>query len=111
MNVTYANFPYLSVILLSCVAGLLIILFIPDERKTLIKCVSAIFSGITLILSAYLFFAQPAQPAHHEHPPLTLGQVDHGVLYPLDQLPSAGHLAGGGLPAREDRAEQEAKTS
>ncbi|MHC1729432.1 MAG: NuoM family protein [Syntrophobacteraceae bacterium] len=51
-----ANFPYLSAILVSCVAGLLAIVFIPAERKELIRQVSAIFSGLTLILSLYLFF-------------------------------------------------------
>ena len=53
----YTNFPYLSAILLSCIVGLLVILFIPEERQTQIKWVSAVFSGITLILSVYLFFA------------------------------------------------------
>jgi len=53
----YADFPYLSIILLSCIVGLLVILFIPEERKTQIKWVSAVFSGITLILSIYLFVA------------------------------------------------------
>ena len=53
----YTNFPYLSTILLSCIVGLLVILFIPEERQTQIKWVSALFSGITLILSVYLFFA------------------------------------------------------
>ena len=53
----YTNFPYLSAILLSCIAGLLVILFIPEERQTQIKWASAVFSGITLILSVYLFFA------------------------------------------------------
>jgi NADH-quinone oxidoreductase subunit M len=57
MQVTYASFPYLSAILLCCVVGLLVIIFIPDERKTLIRWVSAVFSGATLVLSAYLFFA------------------------------------------------------
>ena len=57
MQLTYASFPYLSAILLSCVVGLLAIVFIPEERKTLIRWVSAVFSGITLVLSAYLFFA------------------------------------------------------
>jgi NADH-quinone oxidoreductase subunit M len=57
MQITYAGFPYLSAILLSCVVGLLAIIFIPEDRKTLIKWVSAVFSGITLVLSAYLFFA------------------------------------------------------
>ena len=53
----FANFPYLSAILLSCVVGLLVILFIPDERKMLIKWVSLVSSGITMVLSIYLFFA------------------------------------------------------
>jgi NADH-quinone oxidoreductase subunit M len=53
----YVNFPYLSAILLSCVFGLLVILFMPQNRKTAIKWVSAIFSGVTLVLSLYLFFA------------------------------------------------------
>jgi NADH-quinone oxidoreductase subunit M len=53
----YADFPYLSIILLSCIVGLLVILFIPEERKTQIKWVSAVFSGFTLILSIYLFVA------------------------------------------------------
>ncbi len=57
MHITYAGFPYLSAILLSCVGGLLAIVFIPEDRKVLIRWVSAVFSGITLVLSAYLFFA------------------------------------------------------
>ena len=52
----FANFPYLTAILLSCVVALLVILFIPDERKMLIKWVSLVFSGITMLLSIYLFF-------------------------------------------------------
>jgi NADH-quinone oxidoreductase subunit M len=53
----FANFPYLTTILLSCVLGLLVILFIPEERKMLIKWVSLVFSGITMLLSIYLFLA------------------------------------------------------
>ena len=53
----FANFPYLSAILLSCVVGLLVILFIPAERKMLIKWVSLVSSGIAMMLSIYLFFA------------------------------------------------------
>jgi NADH-quinone oxidoreductase subunit M len=55
MNVKFADFPYLSAILLSCVVGLLVILFIPGERKMLIKKVSLVFSGIPMVLSIYLF--------------------------------------------------------
>ena len=57
MHSAHATFPFLSAILLSCAAGLLAILSIPEERKLLIKQVSAFFSGLTLVLSAYLFFA------------------------------------------------------
>ena len=53
----FANFPFLTAILLSCVVGLMVILFIPDERKMLIKWVSLVFSGIAMVLSIYLFFA------------------------------------------------------
>ncbi len=53
----FTGFPYLSAILLSCVVGLFVILFLPEKRSQQIKWVSAIFSGLTLILSTYLFFA------------------------------------------------------
>jgi NADH-quinone oxidoreductase subunit M len=53
----YADFPYLTAILLSCILGLLIIIFTPEDRTSQIKWVSAVFSGITLILSVYLFVA------------------------------------------------------
>ena len=52
-----SGFPYLSAILLSCVVGLLVILFIPETRAKQIKWVSALFSGIPLVLSAHLFFS------------------------------------------------------
>lgn len=57
MTMQYTQFPYLSAILLSCLLGMLIIMFLPAERKGLIRWVSAIFSGIALVLSAYVFFA------------------------------------------------------
>jgi NADH-quinone oxidoreductase subunit M len=57
MQMEFATFPYLSCILFSCLLGLLIILVLPEERKKEIKWVSAVFSGITLALSLYLFFA------------------------------------------------------
>ncbi len=50
-----ANFPYLSSILLSCLLGLLVILFIPDGHKRLIRWVSVLFSGIALVLTVYVF--------------------------------------------------------
>jgi NADH-quinone oxidoreductase subunit M len=42
---------------LTCLAGFFVILVIPEQRQAQIKWVSAVFSGITLILSVYLFFA------------------------------------------------------
>ena len=51
----FASFPYLTAILLSCVIGLLIILFLPDEKQQAIKRVSAVFSGLTLVLSLIVF--------------------------------------------------------
>ena len=57
MPMSFASFPYLSCILLSCVMGLLIILLLPERRKQEIKWISAVFSGITLVISLYLFLA------------------------------------------------------
>ncbi|HOI95796.1 MAG TPA: NADH-quinone oxidoreductase subunit M [Syntrophobacter fumaroxidans] len=57
MQIADAGFPYLSAILVSCLAGLLLIVAIPEERKALIRRVSAVFSGITLVLSVIVFFA------------------------------------------------------
>ena len=57
MQTAYAQFPYLSALLLSCIAGLLIILFTPARRQAQIKWTSAVFSGLTLIIALYLFWA------------------------------------------------------
>ncbi|MCG6892916.1 MAG: NADH-quinone oxidoreductase subunit M [Desulfobacteraceae bacterium] len=78
MYVEYADFPYLSTILLSCVAGLLVILFLPRERTREIKWVSAIFSGITLIISLYLFVAYDK------------GQAGFQFAEKIDWVPSLG---------------------
>jgi NADH-quinone oxidoreductase subunit M len=53
----FATFPYLTAILLSCVIGLLAILFIPDENPQAVKWVSAVFSGLTLLFSVIIFLA------------------------------------------------------
>ncbi len=53
----FAAFPFLTTILLSCVVGLLVILLIPGQHPAQIKWASAAFSGITLIISLYLFLA------------------------------------------------------
>lgn len=57
MHMAPATFPFLSAILLSCVAGMLIIMAIPPERKQAIRWVSAIFSGLTLVLSLWVFLS------------------------------------------------------
>ncbi|MFZ0932272.1 MAG: NADH-quinone oxidoreductase subunit M [Syntrophobacteraceae bacterium] len=57
MHIAPAKFPFLSAILLSCVVGMLILMLIPQERKLLMKQVSAFFSGITLLLALYVFIA------------------------------------------------------
>jgi len=51
----FAGFPFLSSILLSCVIGLLAILFIPRERETLVKWVSLVFSAIALAFSITVY--------------------------------------------------------
>jgi len=55
MDVHYANFPYLTSLLLCCGLGLLAILLIPGSRPRAIKMVSAVFSGLTLVISLYLY--------------------------------------------------------
>jgi NADH-quinone oxidoreductase subunit M len=55
MSIELASFPYLSAILLSCVVGLLVILFIPPDRESLVKWVSLIFSGVSLAFSIMIY--------------------------------------------------------
>jgi NADH-quinone oxidoreductase subunit M len=57
MNLSVAGFPFLSAILLSCIAGLATILLVPGRQKEVIRWVSACSSGLSLILSIYLFVA------------------------------------------------------
>lgn len=57
VTITYAGFPFLTAILLSCLAGLLVILFIPKNRESWVRWTSAVFSGMALLLSLYLFVA------------------------------------------------------
>jgi NADH-quinone oxidoreductase subunit M len=57
MHMAHASFPFLSAILLSCVAGMIAIMLIPADRKLLIRRVSAFFSGMTLILSLWVFLS------------------------------------------------------
>ena len=57
MNLSYAQFPWLSTLLLLCIGGLVTILAIPGSRPREIKRVSAVYSGLTLVISAALFVA------------------------------------------------------
>ncbi len=57
MELHYASFPFLTSLLLCCGVGLLAILLIPGTYPRAIKTVSALFSGLTLLISAYLFLA------------------------------------------------------
>jgi NADH-quinone oxidoreductase subunit M len=57
MELHYGTFPYLTSLLLCCGLGLLAILLIPGTRPRAIKMVSALFSGLTLLISVYLFAA------------------------------------------------------
>src|SRR4030067_3170454 len=57
MSIELAGFPFLSAILLSCVVGLLVILFIPRDREALVKWMSLASSGIALALSIYVYCA------------------------------------------------------
>ena len=57
MELQYATFPYLTSLLLCCGVGLLAILLLPANRTHAIKLVSAVFSGLTLVISLYLYIA------------------------------------------------------
>jgi len=51
----FSGFPYLTAILLSCIIGLLVILFVPAENQRAVKRVSAVFSGLALVFSVVVF--------------------------------------------------------
>jgi NADH-quinone oxidoreductase subunit M len=51
----FSGFPYLTAILLSCIIGLLVILFIPAQNQKAVKRVSAVFSGLALVLAVAVF--------------------------------------------------------
>lgn len=56
-----AHFPILTAILMSTIVGLLVILFIPDDRPKLVKQVSLTFAAIGLALSLWLYHAYDVQ--------------------------------------------------
>ena len=55
MALHHASFPFLTCLLLCCGVGLLAILLIPGRHTRAIKWVSAICSGLTLLISIYLY--------------------------------------------------------
>ncbi len=55
ISMEMANFPFLTVLLLTNLVALLVIMFIPPERDKLIKQVSLFFAGITVVISLYLY--------------------------------------------------------
>ena len=59
MSMTYqmATFPWLTSLLLCCGIGLLTILLLPARQTRAIKIVSAVFSGLTLVIAVYLYAA------------------------------------------------------
>jgi NADH-quinone oxidoreductase subunit M len=52
-----ATFPFLSAILITCAVGMAVMMLVPQKRSDLIKWAAAFFSGATLVLSLYVFFA------------------------------------------------------
>ena len=61
ISMEMAQFPILTTILMSTIVGLLVILFIPDDRKLLIKQVSLFFAAVGLVLSLWLYQAYDVQ--------------------------------------------------
>lgn len=57
MELYAAKFPLLSTLLVTCAAGLLMILATPGKHQRTIKWMSAVCSGMTLMLSLYVFGA------------------------------------------------------
>jgi NADH-quinone oxidoreductase subunit M len=57
MEIHFTSFPFLTSLLLCCGLGLLAILLIPGTHTRAIKIVSAVFSGGTLLISAYLYLS------------------------------------------------------
>jgi NADH-quinone oxidoreductase subunit M len=57
MQLFDTTFPFLTSLLLCCVVGLAAILATPGTRPKVIKIISALFSGITLLVSIYLYVA------------------------------------------------------
>ncbi|MEN6483855.1 MAG: NADH-quinone oxidoreductase subunit M [Syntrophobacteraceae bacterium] len=61
ISMEMAQFPILTSILMTTVVGLLVILFIPDDRPKLVKQVSLGFAALGLVLSLWLYNAYDVQ--------------------------------------------------
>ena len=61
-----ADFPFLTALLLCCGVGLLAILSIPGRHTRAIKIVGAVFSGLTLVISVYLYIAYDQQAGGYQ---------------------------------------------
>ncbi len=81
MTLEMAHFPFLTAILLCCVAGLLIILLLPPGRPRAIKQVSALFSGLTLVLSIFLYIAYDQQQGGFQFGEKVLWVKSLGIYY------------------------------
>ena len=66
MATQLAHFPFLTTLLLCCVVGLLAILAIPGRHTRVIKIVGAVFSGLTLAISLYLYAAYDQQAGGYQ---------------------------------------------
>ncbi len=66
MALQLAHFPFLTTLLLCCLMGLLVILVIPGRHARAIKIVSAVFSGLTLVISIYLYLAYDQQAGGYQ---------------------------------------------
>jgi len=60
------HFPFLTTLLICCALGLLTILVIPGRHTRAIKIVSAVFSGLTLAISIYLYAAYDQQAGGYQ---------------------------------------------
>ena len=81
MQMAFADFPYLSCILLSCIIGILMMLFTPERHSQAIKWMAAVFSGLTLALSLYLFFAYDKSQAGLQFVEKVLWVESLGITY------------------------------
>lgn len=81
MDMQYANFPYLSALLIVCIAGLFTILFLPAREQNKIKWVGAVFSGITMVISIFIFIAYDKNIGGYQFVERVLWVPSLGIYY------------------------------